>query len=160
MSFSRMPYQCMVQCGNMLVAARGSTIDLFQDGSLHSTWKCPPIQGAGNPQPLPEVTTKVAAQNLESPSVETNIDPASPPTKKRKLSAAGPADAQRVSKGGKKKKQSDAVSSGLEAPAVVALSITKVSNHVIAVTGEDKSIRVFEIIQKDGIHQLKQLSQR
>jgi tRNA (guanine-N(7)-)-methyltransferase subunit TRM82 len=92
--------------------------------------------------------------------VETNIDPAPPPAKKRKLSASGPADAQRVSNGRKKKKQYDAVLGGLEAPAIVALSITKASNHVVAVTGEDKSIRVFEIIQKDGIQQLKQLSQR
>jgi tRNA (guanine-N(7)-)-methyltransferase subunit TRM82 len=93
--------------------------------------------------------------------VETNVDSGSPPTKKRKLSASGPADKQTVSKdGGKKKNRSDAVLSGLEAPAVVALASTKASNHVVAVTGEDKSIRVFEIIQKDGIHQLKQLSQR
>jgi tRNA (guanine-N(7)-)-methyltransferase subunit TRM82 len=151
----------MVQCGILLIAARGSTIDLFQDGSLHSTWRCPPIQGAGNSHPLPEATTKLAAQNLESPLVEINIDSVSPPTKKRKLSASGPADAQTLSKDGKKKKnRSDAVLSGLEAPAVVALAITGASNHVVAVTAEDKSIRVFEIVQESGIHRLKQLSQR
>jgi len=44
-----------------------------------------------------------------------------------------------------------------EAPAVIALASTRRGDHVIVVTGEDKSIRVFE---HDGRGQLRQISQR
>jgi tRNA (guanine-N(7)-)-methyltransferase subunit TRM82 len=154
----RMPYQCMVQCGNLLIAARGSSIDSFRDGSLLSTWKCPSIQAAARPSL--EVTTKLVTQHYET-SVEITTDSA-PPAKKRKLSTSGPAEAKSATKEGGKKQnsRSDAVRSGLEAPAVIALAITKERRHVIAVTGEDKSIRVFENVQEDGVHRLKQLSQR
>lgn len=157
-----MAYQCMVQCGNLLIAARGSSIDLFQNGALLSTWKCPSIQGSGKPQPPPEVTARLATQNSVSSSVEITIHSSSPPAKKRKLSASESASAKAVSKEGKKKQKnrSDAVLSGLEAPAVVALAVTRGCSHVIAVTGEDKSIRVFELAQENGVRQLKQLSQR
>jgi tRNA (guanine-N(7)-)-methyltransferase subunit TRM82 len=157
----RMPYQCIVQCGNLLIGARGSSIDSFRDGSLLSTWKCPHTQAAGNTKPSPEVTTKVATQISEASSVEVTTDSA-PPAKKRKLSTSEPVEAKPVSKERKEKQnnRSDAVLSGLEAPAVIALAVTTDSHHVIAVTGEDKSIRVFENVQGDGVHRLKQLSQR
>jgi tRNA (guanine-N(7)-)-methyltransferase subunit TRM82 len=150
----------MVQSGNLLIAARGSSIDLFRDGLLLSTWKCPSIQAAGSTTPSLEVTTKLVTQHYET-SVEITADSA-PPAKKRKLSTSGPVEAKSVTKEGKKKQnsRSDAVRSGLEAPAVIALAITKERRHVIAVTGEDKSIRVFENVQEDGVHRLKQLSQR
>jgi tRNA (guanine-N(7)-)-methyltransferase subunit TRM82 len=152
----------MVQSGNLLVAARGSSIDLFQDGSLLSTWKCPSIEGMGNTQPPPELATKLVTQTSESSSIEITIDSSSPSAKKRKLSASEPAEAKPVSKQAKKKQKnrSDAVLSGLEAPAVVTLAVTKDGRHVIAVTGEDKSIRVFENVRENGVHQLKQLCQR
>jgi tRNA (guanine-N(7)-)-methyltransferase subunit TRM82 len=155
----------MVKCGNVLVAARGSSLDSFDifDGSLLSTWSYPSSQGVGNGQPVPtEVTTKLATQNSESSSVEIIVDAASPPAKKRKLSASEPADAKQHSKEGKKKQnnRSDAVASGLEAPAVIALAVTNGGQHVIAVTGEDKTIRVFENIREDGVYRLRQLSQR
>jgi tRNA (guanine-N(7)-)-methyltransferase subunit TRM82 len=152
----------MVQSGNLLIAARGSSIDLLQDGSLVSTWKCPSIQEVGNAQPPPELATKLVTQTSESSSVEITIDSSSPPAKKRKLSASEPTEAPQVSKEGNKKQKnrSDAVLSGLEAPAVVALIVTKDGHHVIVVTGEDKSIRVFEHVQENGVYHLKQLSQR
>jgi tRNA (guanine-N(7)-)-methyltransferase subunit TRM82 len=163
MSQSRMPYQCMVKCGNLLIAARGASLDSFslENGSLLSTWKCPSTQGIGHGQPPLEVTTKLATQPTESSSVEITID-ASSPAKKRKLSASELADSKLVSKEGKKKQnsRSDAVASGLEAPAVIALAVTEACRHVIAITAEDKSIRVFENGQEDGIHQLKQINQR
>ncbi|KAE9381762.1 tRNA methyltransferas-like protein [Stipitochalara longipes BDJ] len=158
----QMPYQCMVQCGNLLIAARGSSIDVFEDSSLLSTWKCPSMQAVGKALHLTEVTTKLATQNSQSSSVGITIDSSSPPAKKRKLSASEPTESKPVSKEGKKKQnnRSDAVQSGLEAPAVIALAVTRDHHHVIAVTGEDKNIRVFEIAQEDAVFQLKQLSQR
>ena len=44
-----------------------------------------------------------------------------------------------------------------EAPAVIALTSTTGGDHVIVVTGEDKSIRVFE---HDGRGHLRHISQR
>jgi tRNA (guanine-N(7)-)-methyltransferase subunit TRM82 len=156
-----MPYQCMVQCGNLLIAARGSSIDSFRDGSLLSTWKCPSIEIAGHSKPSPEVTTKLATQNSEASPIEIITDSA-PPTKKRRLSSSEPVVASKVSKEKNKRQnnRSDAVLSGLEAPAVIALAITTDYRHVIVVTGEDKSIRVFENTQEDGVHELKELNQR
>lgn len=99
-----------------------------------------------------------------------------PPAKKRKLSSenieakngetsASTPNTKQEQQDGKKKKQkqnnrSEAVASGLQAPAVIALAATKDGKHVIAVTGEDKSIRVFESIEEGGSHKLQQLSQR
>lgn len=161
MSPSRMPYQCMVQCGNLLIAARGSSIDIFQDGLLLSTWKPPSSQGMGTAPSPSEISTRLATQNSESSSVEITLESSSPPAKKRKLSASESGDVNSISKEGRKKRlnRSDVVDSGLEAPAFAALAATRKGNHVIAVTGEDKSIRVFEIVREDGMH-LKQLSQR
>lgn len=150
----------MVRCGNILVAARGSSIDAFQDGSLLSTWKFPSRERTETVRSPLEIATKLVTQTSESSSVEITISP-SPPAKRRKLSASEPAEAPPVSKEGRKKRtnRSDAVLSGLEAPAVVALAATNGDDHVIAVTGEDKSIRVFQNVWEGGVHQLKQLSQ-
>jgi tRNA (guanine-N(7)-)-methyltransferase subunit TRM82 len=90
--------------------------------------------------------------------VENVIDEGLPPVKRRKLSGA-----EDQEKNGRKKanNRSDAVTSGLESPAVISLAVTKEGRHVVAVTGEDKSIRVFEsIFAKDGKHQLRHLSRR
>ncbi|KUJ22247.1 uncharacterized protein LY89DRAFT_714084 [Mollisia scopiformis] len=164
----RMPYQCMTRCGDILVAARGSSIDLFklQDGSLLSTWNCSnhdnqngKVSDGGGA----DLTTMlVTTQTSESSSVEIALDAASPPAKKRKLSHSEQSPNQTEPKNGKKKQnnRSAAVASGLEAPAVTVLASTTDRKHVVAVTGEDKSIRVFEIVTTDGVHILKQLSQR
>jgi tRNA (guanine-N(7)-)-methyltransferase subunit TRM82 len=155
-----MPYQCLKQCGTILIAARGSSIDSFSldDHSLLSTWKCSSSQ---QPNISPETSKKLTPQNSES-SVDIVLSSADPPAKRRKLSNAG--DSQKPNeKNGKKKanNRSDAVSSGLQAPAVIALAATKGGEHVIAVTGEDKSIRVFEnIFEADGKHKLRHISQR
>ena len=165
MAHFRMPYQCMEKCGNLLVAARGSSIDLFslEDGSLKSTWNCPTPQGGQNGPQAEQVTIKLATQNPES-SVDITIDSSFPPAKKRKLSASETDKTKNLtSKEGKKKQnnRSDAVASGLEAPAVINLAIANGGQHVIAVTGEDKSIRVFEVVLENGGNpQLRQLSQR
>ena len=94
--------------------------------------------------------------------MEITIDSSLHPAKRRKLSASEPVESRQEEKEGKKKQnnRSDAVLSGLEAPAVIALAATKDCHHVIVVTGEDKSIRVLEIAQEGGEFRLKQLSQR
>lgn len=173
-----MPYQCIKGCGKVLVAARGSFIDTFnpEDGSLLSTWKYPSAQESDNSkqnipsQILDEPVILVETHKSVSPS-EVAPD-SSPPPKRRKLSTgiedrpAQPSAKENGMKkdqnGGKKgNKRLDAVTSGLETPAVIALATTEGGRHVIAVTGEDKSIRVFEnTFDGDGKHFLTQLSQR
>lgn len=161
-----MPYQCIKRCGKVLVAARGSSIDTFnpENGYLLSTWNAFPTQD-------PNLALSEKAPNhLETQKSESSADTVtenSPPAKRRKLSAgeedspaAEPNQKNGMKKDGKGSKKgnrrSDAVASGLETPAVILLEATRDGRHVIAVTGEDKSIRVFQ--QDEGY--LKQLSQR
>ncbi|EKD17319.1 WD repeat domain-containing protein [Drepanopeziza brunnea f. sp. 'multigermtubi' MB_m1] len=167
-----MPYQCMAKSGNKLVAARGSSIDIFnlQTGSLLSVWKCPASQETknenGNSKELP-ITTETSEP---MPLKEEINEESGPPAKKRKLSDEPEPnedpDKKSEQKSGKNEKKakpnsrSAAVSSGLEAPAVIALAATKDGRHVIAVTGEDKSIRVFESTDEGGVQKLNQISQR
>jgi tRNA (guanine-N(7)-)-methyltransferase subunit TRM82 len=132
----QMPYQCLDVAGDVLIAARGSSIYCFslENYSLLSIWKS-----------------------------GISAEPATPPTtKRRKLSHTG--DSQEPNtRDGKKKTNSrlEAVASGLESPAVIALAVTKSGNHVVAVTGEDKSIRVFESAFEEGRkHRLQQISRR
>ncbi|TVY39124.1 tRNA (guanine-N(7)-)-methyltransferase non-catalytic subunit [Lachnellula occidentalis] len=172
-----MPYQCIERCGNLLVAARGSNIELFNlsDGSFISTWKCPTTQGTLKAKPPVKGTTpKLESQDSKSSSVDITIEASSPPTKRRKLSGGDDQDKNSTKdpkedqKGGQKptKKEKklnyrlDAVASGLEAPAVIALAVTSDAQHVIAITGEDKSVRVFSLTSQDGLTHLNELSQR
>ena len=165
MSKTRTPYQCLQRCGSVLIGARGSSIDSFSlhDGSLLSTWKCSPTHGIMNGTgKSPAETTK---QNSESPSVDIVLDKSSPSPKRRKLSTGRDDDGKMSAKEGEKKvnNRPDSVASGQGAPAVTALATTKDGRHVIAVTGEDKSIRVFEnAFERNGAskQQLCQLSQR
>ena len=175
-----MPYQCMVTCGNILVAARGSSIDSFnlENGSLLSSWTCPASQDATGKEKPSLVASQKETNIPESatPTEEADNEENGPPAKKRKLSSenieakngepsTSTSNVKQEQQDGKRKKQkqnnrSEAVASGLQAPAVIALTATKDGKHVIAVTGEDKSIRVFESIEEGGSHRLRHLSQR
>ncbi len=160
-----MPYQCVVKLGNIVVAARGSSVDSFTlpEGSFLSTWSSSTLQEEANEKS--EAKPTPILQNSESSSVNVTLD-AAPPIKKRRLSKVSgeeeKVDEKEPAKEGKKKKnnRSDAVVSGLEAPAIIALAVTKDGKHVVAVTGEDKSIRVLESVSDDGKQSLKQLSLR
>ncbi|KAL2064822.1 hypothetical protein VTL71DRAFT_3962 [Oculimacula yallundae] len=172
---TQMPYQCMVTCGNVLVAARGSSIDSFnlEKGLFLSTWTCPISQENKNGKvPSTEIEIKEDTPNAVTPSEGGGPEDNGPPAKKRKLSSENveakieetptPKTNQRQQQPKKQKQnnRSDAVASGLQAPAVIALASTKDGRHVIAVTGEDKSIRVFESIEDGGSHKLVHISER
>lgn len=170
-----MPYQCVVKCGSKLVAARGSSIDSFniRTGLLLSSWECPALKSTekeNGTSKQPEGKEVMAKSELREQ--EGAIEEPGPPAKKRKLSDDPELkEEQEQSKksearGGKREKRANqnnrsvAKSSGLEAPAVIALAATEDGRHVIAVTGEDKSIRVFESTEGDGLQKLNQISQR
>ena len=138
-----MPYHCLAKSGSILFAARGSSIDSFRldGGALLSTWSCPPAR---------------------PPTADFELLQQNPPAKRRKLSNGH--DSEQVGKKMDSKRPNsrfDSVASGLDAPAVIALTVTHAGNHVIAVTGEDKSVRVFEhAFTPEGNHFLRHLSQR
>ena len=159
-----MPYQRLQRSGNILIAARGSSIDSFslEDGSLLSTWTNTPPAKSEPPIPKTEPTTastppakrrKISPGEEEDEKVEEKTEDipkpqngSAPPGKKDKK---------------KQNNRSDAVASGLESPAIIALSVTKDGKYVIAVTAEDKSIRVFEnALTEGGKHELVLLSTR
>lgn len=165
MSKLRVPYQCLQKSGNLLVAARGSSIDLFslEDHSLLSTWKCPVANESSTKEAGEPTTQKLPSKESDSPAPPAgDVSPPAPPAKRRKLSD-GEDSKKPLSEGKAKKKsnRSEAVSSGLDAPAIITLTVTKAGHHVIATTGDDKTIRVFEIVvEDDGKHHLKSVSQR
>ncbi|EPE29584.1 WD40 repeat-like protein [Glarea lozoyensis ATCC 20868] len=180
-----MPYQCIDKRRNLLIAARDSSIDLInlENGSYLSTWTCPWPEKPQISKPEIEQPSKLlATQESQSSSVDIVIDSKSPPAKRRKLSS-GEADKDlikevepetqgtstaKVTKNGneknqKKQKQNNrsvAIAIGLEAPAIIALAVTVNNKHVVAVTGEDKCIRVFEIVDEADVSKLHQVSER
>ncbi len=154
-------YQCLHKCGDILIAASISRLDSFslEDGSRLSSWTYPT---PGNGQKDKQTTLPRSEGNLNLLETQHSLMDAAhdngPPAKRRKLS--GSDDGQIVADGhfeSKKIKQSDAVARRLEAPAFMALTSTKDGKHVIAVTGEDKSISVYE---HDGRGQLHHISRR
>lgn len=182
-----MAYQCIERRGNLLIAARDSKIDLFnlEDGSYLSTWSCPwPENPKKTKSPIGDPAKVLVIEDPQSSSVDIIVDSNSPPAKRRKLSTgedekqetptklpednASESSKTQVQSGGKggkqekKQKQNNraiAISTGLETPAIIALSVSKNDKYVVAVTGEDKCIRIFEILEAE-IPSLIELSQR
>jgi hypothetical protein len=161
-----LPYQSLQKCGNVLVAASGSTIDTFSldDGSFLSSWTCPvPSTNIITTSTMltehPAQSSSLYAQSANAPSIVKPEPGEEPPAKKRRLSdpkveveAADPKI--EIFKRHHKTKQ---IPNGTSHPIVISLNSTRDGTHVIAVTGEDKSIRIFD---HDGKGRLKQLSQR
>lgn len=142
-----MPYQRLQRSGNILIAARGSSFDSFslQDGSLLSTWtnapssKSEPVEATlatSPPAKRRKISTEEKEEGIEEPKEESIKAPNGSHTAKKEKK--------------KQNNRSDAVASGLEHPAIIALTVTQDGKHVIAVTAEDKSIRVFENVLSEG----------
>jgi tRNA (guanine-N(7)-)-methyltransferase subunit TRM82 len=156
-----LPYQCVQKCGGVFVAATVSRIDTFdiENGSWLSSWNCPaaPIDKYKT-EDKTEDDGRIVEAPAQSDFPDSNILESGPPPKKRRLSAGDNAKETTTSKAnGHNPKAIAAAKQRQRAPAIVTLKCTKDGNHVIAVTGEDKSIRVLE---HDGKGQLRQLSQR
>jgi len=154
-----MPYQCLKKCGNLLIAARGSSIDTFslEDRSFVSTMNCNSTYESGFSAPVQDESSTISSSAV----TKTATEQSTPPAKRRKLSVSEEPEKPKQKSNQGKNHRSDALSTGLEGAAVIGLAATREGHHVIAVTGEDKSIRVFEnILQQDLKHELKQISQR
>jgi tRNA (guanine-N(7)-)-methyltransferase subunit TRM82 len=174
-----MSYQCLEKCGEYLVAARDSNIDLFRldDGSLLSTWSCPSIQDSLQNGKRLEDSTKALAPEQSKAAVAVVVESSAPPAKRRKLSTEEdetrpdaeeesqekykePEKGKEQKKKQKKNNRANAASSSRENPVVIALAVTTDAKHVMVITGEDKSIRVLEVLKQDRVPTLKQLSHR
>lgn len=132
------PYQVLKACGSIVFAARGCDIHSFNSALEHiSTWKYPVKQEDASSEPVPEVQ--------ESPA------PEGPPAKRRRLQ-----DGQKTNSNGQAKIKTGTQKPN-ERPFIQGLYATTDSRHLVAITGSDKTIWVFE---HDGAGNLKQLSQR
>lgn len=154
MSFQH-PFQTVQQLGSqgpdgrdLLFAAAGSKIYTFDvdNGRQLSVWPQDLEPQQGQPEP---VETSPKGDELDSESQ-------GPPEKRRKLSSSGaekPGDSQEDTRKDSGKKGTSAV----EWTTIPILTTSADGKHLIAVTGEDKCIRVFDV-DKDG--KLVQLSGR
>lgn len=158
-----LPYQCIQKCGSVLLAASLSRLDSFsfEDCSQLASWTCPTSMreensgentrtsgGSGN-----EETLDSRKQYQASPGLDFE-----PPAKKRRIS--DPLDTKQsisMKSTDQKTKQQNTTTCRQEPPAIIALTSTRKGEHVIAVIGEEKSIRVFE---HDGRGHLQHISQR
>jgi len=156
------PYQCLLYCsgfdqseGGILVAASGPYIHTFSadNGSHISTW--PPIRAT---KQYDERATKAPPISTDQLVVENDNAAFERPQKRRRLSSVredSGSSAEIVVGGGSKDVE------GLEtkqssSPPVVNLACTSTGQRVVAVTGEDKCIRVFELTAGGIISQLSE----
>ncbi|KAK3904853.1 hypothetical protein C8A05DRAFT_42150 [Staphylotrichum tortipilum] len=136
-----LPYHLIKVCGNVVFAAQGSDIHSFSSALEHiSTWKYPVKQ--------PDESKAPESEAQESPA------PEGPPTKRRKVEN-GQESASKGQQGSKKNVKHDLPAN--EKPFLQKLFTTADGRHLVAMTGSDKTIWVFE---HDGAGNLKQLSQR
>ncbi|RAL66935.1 hypothetical protein DID88_007717 [Monilinia fructigena] len=135
MSKLRTPYQCLKQCGNYLIAARGSSIDTFdiKDGSYLSTWKSPVPESMKESKTTgEEIQTESEEQNLEKSTPDVILESSTPPAKRRKLSVGeGTEEKTVVVQQVKKKAKSNPSPKIIEPSPITALTITRDLQHVI-----------------------------
>lgn len=134
------PAQLIQRAGsqrNLFVAAVGPSLYVFdaQNGDQLSHWP-----------------SENASSSADLPKLDTDGDSAGPPGKRRKLSPSSSASAAETETGESHTSNSKYTWSTI--PIVVS---TSSGEHIVAVTAEDKCIRVFEV-GKDGT--LKQLTER
>lgn len=158
------PYQCLTYCQQasqsetgILVGASGSYIHTFsaQNGRYLSTW--PFVESTKQTRSIGQ---KIGNKSEVRHSKISPQDDSSRPSKRQKLSPvrdeSGSSSAEIVVAGD----SDDGDSSSPQQPSnppVIKLAATSTGQYVIAVTGEDKCIRVFDLAA-DGT--LTQLSER
>ncbi|RYP93494.1 hypothetical protein DL770_000378 [Monosporascus sp. CRB-9-2] len=157
------PYQCLSTLGEstILCGSKGTNIYTFDIASytLLSSWSHPFSRKGG---------LKVDTDEAENSGGEES---GQPPSKKRKVDSNSedktgdeapekPAEEPEAANGkhqGKKRKPKQPASRLQEQPFVILITATSDGKHVVAVTGTDKTVWVFE---HDGKGGLKELSQR
>jgi tRNA (guanine-N(7)-)-methyltransferase subunit TRM82 len=157
------PYQCLRKSGNILVAASISSLDTFnlENGKRISSWDYPLPTGTAGlvKNSTPTEIAGIGARKSDCLPADIVL-PSDPPTKRRKLSNSPTTEENEFVDQNKQKisKPTEPANPMSEAPAIIALTSTRDGKHVIAVTGEDKTIRVFEHDGKGGLHQTSERS--
>ncbi|KAG8419818.1 tRNA (guanine-N(7)-)-methyltransferase non-catalytic subunit trm82 [Metarhizium acridum] len=176
MSLTAIPYNRVQTIGNILFATRGGKIHSFNlsDHNHISTWQHPDIEkhireSDSKTEPKDETKTPTDAENV--PETEES----EPPAKRQKVAegdlnfpvgdatATKEENVQKKGKGGKGKGKGDnhgdksRMGRVVDRPLITLMTCTDDGKHLIAVSGHDKSVWVFE---HDGEGQLTQLSQR
>lgn len=150
-----MPYQCLRRCGSVLVTASASHLDTFNltNGTKISRWSCPIPDGPVDLNQTPAPTS----DQSETSSIDIVLH-SEPPSKKRRLSSNTPVISELQTKMLKQRpNKMKTTLSGRSTTNIVCLAATQDGHHVIAVTGEDKTVRV---LRHDGHGVLIQLSER
>ena len=174
----KIPYNQVHAVGGIIFAARSGQIQTFnaQDGKLISTWKHPDVDKVA------EAVNNIAEEEkqVEVPQEEGQDEGQEPPAKRQKTTSADDVsaskltddtqsqDASEPSKVGRHKRKKGKASnqhakSGHtqsrvpDRPIVTHLTSTADGKHILAVTGHDKTIWVFE---HDGAGHISNLSQR
>jgi len=175
------PYQCIRIVGKKyIVAASGHELHVFSlvDGSKISSWTCPvPPQShqtkvavatnTSGPRlgPGSEINKEGEAETIppELPDAPPALH-SDPPAKRRKLSDLSEEEEEeelsvekKNKKGGKSRAKHQKPPADISTPPnVIVLTSSTDGKHVVVVTGEDKTVRVFE--HENG--ELKQIFQR
>lgn len=157
------PYQCLLHCyqpsqneTGILVAASGSYIHTFsgQSGRYLSTW--PSLKVTAQTQSIGQNE----GYELKVPHLKSSPrDHPEPPLKRPRPSPAreesGSSSAEIVVAGDSDDEESTS-SQHFSNPPIIKLAGTSAGRHVIAVTGEDKCIRVFGLAVNGTLTQLSE----
>ncbi|KAF5004740.1 hypothetical protein FDECE_8785 [Fusarium decemcellulare] len=182
----KIPYNVVHVSGNVLFAARGGKIHSFSldDGAHLSTWKHPDVDKVD--AAVKAISDEASSEKpvSQEPAVAEGQDEDEPPAKRQKVeepkdeAARAEAEASEEKqpedksaaekkKGGKKSKnrqqnqqrtkEHNNISRVPDRPVITHLTSTANGSHILAITGHDKVIWVFE---NDGKGSLTQLSKR
>lgn len=156
------PYQCLLSSqlpdssGPILVAASGPYIHIFhaEKGSHLSSW---PKSRINSRSSIDDTNDNVGVHKNAVPQIDSDV--LEPLQKRQKLSSAreNSSSSAEIVVDDSYRGEPQPDTSQASKPAVIKLAATSTGQHVIAVTGEDKCIRVFEL-SIDGV--MNQVSER
>lgn len=156
------PYQCLLCCKlpdepqtAIIVAASGPFIHMFSacDGNLMSTW--PQQNSTENSNQKPEIGKD---GSVADSTTAVNVTVAERPPKRRKVSASrddSSSSTDIIVEEGNNNVESSLMKQPSSSP-IVNLACTSSGKNVVAVTGEDKCIRVFELTASGTMNQLSE----
>ncbi|KAL2694135.1 hypothetical protein Neosp_000705 [[Neocosmospora] mangrovei] len=174
----KIPYNVVHVSGSVLFAARGGKIHSFSldDGAHLSTWKHPDVDKvdaavkaisdeASSEKPVSQEPTVVEGEaNDEPPAKRQKVEEPKDEAVKETEQEDPEKQASGKKKGGKKSKNRNQprtkehnISRVPDRPVITHLTSTNDGSHVLAITGHDKAIWVFE---NDGKGNLTHLSKR
>jgi tRNA (guanine-N(7)-)-methyltransferase subunit TRM82 len=171
----KFPYNRLHVIGDVLVAARLGHLHTFNltDGSHVSAWKHPDVKSVSTDLNMTaEAEVKGNEPSIEAISAEQPLssDPAEPPAKRQKTANTPGQDEEppNGAEGGTRKKEkrgrgtvksenARSRQTFMERPLVTLLASSADGTYLIAVSGHDKTVWVF---QHDGQGNLKQISRR